>query len=431
MSRFPLGFKGCYNCGGTDHFSTREFPPAMNGKFNKSEFFKEMWLHKPHTKISNYDKNRATSRNSENPNFSRSSILNTHGNHDKHNSTFNSNYTHPRHQNQHQHQNQNANRNPNPNQNQSCTQNQHQNQNQHHHQNQNQNHHHHQNNSSQHYSPQPDHPSSSNYSGVDNRPAWQMNTSKPASKDEPLKKQRLFVLSGTILNTTTTSDLRPMPLSLDNSLPAAIFRFGTSAENEIPFPCHLDSCAAMNTGNLTLHQWIMTTYPEIVHSYEQFDDAKPFAPISLACAVPSSESDMTSNKLTSVVTYKTRYQNSEGENIYLSFGLGLGIKLNAIVGPPTFRECKLILDLDANRVISKSFGLYFDLCFENAATGLPAGITFDTTKFLRPPRPNHTGLNLLTQCAESLAKKEEINQKDKTMVIHLDQGADSVIKSSE
>ena len=129
MSQFPLGFKGCYNCGGTDHFSTRECPAVINGDFNKSKFFKEMWLHKPHTKISNYDKNRATSRNSEDPNFARLSILNTHGSHDKHNSTFNSNYTHPCHQNQHQHQHQDTNRNPNPNQNQYCTQNQHQHQN--------------------------------------------------------------------------------------------------------------------------------------------------------------------------------------------------------------------------------------------------------------------------------------------------------------
>ena len=100
-----------------------------------------------------------------------------------------------------------------------------------------------------------------------------------------------------------------MPLSLDNDLPSALFRFGTSDDNEVPFPCHLDSCAAMNTGSLVLHQWIITNYPAIVQSYEQFDDSTPFTPISLACAIPSAESEKNENKLTAVVTYKTRYLN--------------------------------------------------------------------------------------------------------------------------
>ena len=84
-------------------------------------------------------------------------------------------------------------------------------------------------------------------------------------------------------------DLQYMTLSLDNELPAAVFYSGTLMDNEIPFSCHLDSCGAMNTGSLTLHQWISTTYLHIVHSYEQYDDSQPYVPISLACAIPSSE----------------------------------------------------------------------------------------------------------------------------------------------
>ena len=63
----------------------------------------------------------------------------------------------------------------------------------------------------------------------------------------------------------------------------------------------------MNTGSLTLHQWIITTYPAIVASYEQFDDASPFQTIGLDCAVPSADASAISNQLTAVVTYKTRY----------------------------------------------------------------------------------------------------------------------------
>ena len=94
----------------------------------------------------------------------------------------------------------------------------------------------------------------------------------------------------------------------------------------------------MNTGSLILHQWIITQYPEIVKSYEQFDDTNPFTPISLACAIPSAEADKQKNKLTAVVTHKTRYFSKQGKRVTLSFGLGLAIEVNTIIGLPTFCE---------------------------------------------------------------------------------------------
>ena len=39
-SPFPLGFKGCYHCGDTAHFSTSECSAVQNGNFNKKGFFR-------------------------------------------------------------------------------------------------------------------------------------------------------------------------------------------------------------------------------------------------------------------------------------------------------------------------------------------------------------------------------------------------------
>ena len=50
FSRFPVEFKGYFNCGQTDHWHTKNFPTANNSNFNKTMFFNEMWAHKPHTK---------------------------------------------------------------------------------------------------------------------------------------------------------------------------------------------------------------------------------------------------------------------------------------------------------------------------------------------------------------------------------------------
>ena len=82
---------------------------------------------------------------------------------------------------------------------------------------------------------------------IDNTPAW-IN-----KKDDSSKKQKLVVTSGSVFNTASTSLLRKLPLSLDKNLPSTVLRFGTSADNEIAFSCHLDSCAAMNIRNSLLH----------------------------------------------------------------------------------------------------------------------------------------------------------------------------------
>ena len=119
-------------------------------------------------------------------------------------------------------------------------------------------------------------------------------------------------MSGSMLNTTAVPLLRHMSLSLDNGLPADVICFGTTDADEVPLSCHIDRCAAMNTGNLLLHMWIIRTYHEIVMKYEQCDDSNPFQPITLDCVILSLEEERASGKLSAVVTYKTRYTKENG-----------------------------------------------------------------------------------------------------------------------
>ena len=190
-----------------------------------------------------------------------------------------------------------------------------------------------------------------------------------------------------------------MPLSLDNGLPAAVLQFGTNDMDSIEFSCHFDSCAAMNTANLLLHQWIMTTYPHIVHSYEQFDDNVPFQPIELDCAIPNAESKQNCNRLTAVVTYITNYRKPDGSNMKLSFGLGESISVNAIIGLPTLKEWKLIMDMDSSCATSKLLRQEFPLTFKHAASGFPDGVAFAKEDFIRPLRHTPSGLSLLCQAS--------------------------------
>ena len=241
---------------------------------------------------------------------------------------------------------------------------------------------------------------------IDNSPSWlnQKNTltddgQTPENKSR--KKSRLFVTHGTVLNITPASGLRAMPLSLDNGLPAAVLQFGTDEDNDVEFSCHFDSCAAMNTANLLLHQWIITSYPHIVDSYEQYNDNLPFQPIELDCAIPNADSKDYCNRLTAVVTYNTHYRKPDGTNMKLSFGLGESISVNAIIGLPTLREWKMVLDMDTGLATSKLLNKEFILSFQHAASGFPEGVTFKKEEFVRPIRHTPSGLALLCKASST------------------------------
>ena len=93
----------------------------------------------------------------------------------------------------------------------------------------------------------------------------QSNTNR-IHRDDGSKRNRLWVILGAVLNTTALLALCLMPLSLDKILIVAVFRFGSSDDQQVPLSCHLDSCTSMHICSLLLHMWIITAYPEIVHS---------------------------------------------------------------------------------------------------------------------------------------------------------------------
>ena len=95
----------------------------------------------------------------------------------------------------------------------------------------------------------------------------------------------VMVISAVCFNTTPGGRARPMLITIDTGLPVIAVWFGTSDDTEMIFKVSLDSCAGLNIGNLKMHQWIATTYPNIVRSWREFDNKDKFEPLSLNCAV--------------------------------------------------------------------------------------------------------------------------------------------------
>ena len=103
----------------------------------------------------------------------------------------------------------------------------------------------------------------------------------------------------------------------------------------------------------------------------------------------------------------------------LSFGLGESISVNAIIGLPTLKEWKLIMDMDSSCATSKLLGQEFPLTFKHAASGFPDGVAFAKEDFVRPLRHTPSGLSLLCQ-ASTTALATLATSPDTTPITILD-----------
>lgn len=219
-------------------------------------------------------------------------------------------------------------------------------------------------------------------------------------EDSPSKKHRAFVCRLRILKVSppSASAIRPMPLECDSNLPAVLIRLGIDDDSEVQVTFNLDTCAGMNTGNLRIHQYLITHYPQCVESYEEYNDENPFTPIALEGVTTDSSTatDFQSGKLTALVRYRTRYQEANGKRQILSFGLGDSVAVNGLIGLPTLRAWKMVIDLEAGVAYSKSMCLKWKMEFNDAARGLPEDVHFEKSDFIRPSVPTSDGTVLAT-----------------------------------
>ena len=111
--------------------------------------------------------------------------------------------------------------------------------------------------------------------------------------------------------------------------------------------------------------------------------------------------------MSSVVTYKIRYQKKYGTMMTLSFGLGEQILVNAIIGLPTFREWQKLLDT------------FFDISYQHAVSGLPSDVIFAKEAIVHPMIPNPSGQALVTQLTINNVSTEVSVQLDERLVINM------------
>lgn len=115
--------------------------------------------------------------------------------------------------------------------------------------------------------------------------------------------------------------------------------FGYDNTKEVRCICHMGTYATMNTGNLLVHQWIMTTNPYVVVEYIQYDDNMPSDPLQLYCTVEDlAKTEAMYGKLIAIVKYWLRSKH-ENKGRLLLLGLDTSDVVTSIVGIPAIKQC--------------------------------------------------------------------------------------------
>ena len=92
----------------------------------------------------------------------------------------------------------------------------------------------------------------------------------------------------------------------------------------------------------------MSEYPEVVHLYEEFNNANPFKPIKLAGTIryPSSMTQDILGELTAIIQYHMPFTCADGTPCIIAFALSESVNVNTIIGRPTISQCMNLLVTD-------------------------------------------------------------------------------------
>ena len=116
-------------------------------------------------------------------------------------------------------------------------------------------------------------------------------------------------------------------------------------------------------------------------------------------------------KLTAIVRYWICYTKN-GKQEVLCFGLGDNVAVNSLVGIPTIKAWKCLLNFDKGALNVRGLNTQFPLIYESTKHDFPPGIIFSPYDFIRPLQGSMQSVNsLLTNLNSSNPSTPDANKK--------------------
>ena len=170
------------------------------------------------------------------------------------------------------------------------------------------------------------------------------NTQKDSNKIKEARWYAIFVY----VNNVLSNPKKPMHIGINNSLPSVSLILGIREDEENKMRMLMDTGAAMNTGNIDFHMWVMSQCPDIVDEFLQCGKDTEYDVVHLLAALDLKDiqKDANHGQMTAVIRYKTPYVVDGKGSFILSFALGNDVSLRSVLGLPTL----LAMGADINLV---------------------------------------------------------------------------------
>jgi len=183
-----------------------------------------------------------------------------------------------------------------------------------------------------------------------------------------------------------------MLIPVNNSLPTIYLALGQNAsDTAVNLGCLFDSCTAVSSGYKLFHWYLVSKYPDIVHSYEECNSSSnPFQPIKLASAVKDTAASNGKDilgELSAVICYYMPYHSSDGQPCVISFALSDIVTVNTIIRWPTIATLGMNLLISEKVMTSIVANQNFPIVNQEPRLGLPQNVTFNPTDFQPPLLP--------------------------------------------
>ena len=149
--------------------------------------------------------------------------------------------------------------------------------------------------------------------------------------------------------------------------------------------------AAMNSGNLAYHLWVMSECPEMVGEFIQCGGTLDYDVVKLLAALDldTSQQPVEHGHMTAVIRYRTPYLVNKRDPFFISFAQGNDVSLRCVLSLPTLLAIGGSINLVKGEIVCSAINRTFPLSLEPPGKGLPNGVVFDnsTPRFRRRCQP--------------------------------------------
>ena len=160
------------------------------------------------------------------------------------------------------------------------------------------------------------------------------------------KRPHFYVIISRMTNISSYPK-NPMPISINNSLSSINLHIDNPEYIKNRIRILIDTGAAMNTGSLECHLWVIFQCPEMVEECLQYGKYTVYDAIYVLAALDLKDTnqDIDHGKMTVVIHYKTPYIVQDRGPFILSFALGYDSSLRCVLGLSTLLSIGVAINL--------------------------------------------------------------------------------------